>query len=115
MRGRTAGVPQISIGQPIIDGDLDKQIIRRYIKRNIQKLTYCYERELLAKPMLAGTVMVDFAISPNGNVAKAAAKGVDTVVSDCVAGVIRGIEFPKPKGGGSVHVQYPFIFVSTGG
>ncbi|HEY0192883.1 MAG TPA: FHA domain-containing protein, partial [Kofleriaceae bacterium] len=50
MRGRTAAVPTVSIGQPNSQGDLDKAIIRRYIKRNIQKIQYCYEKQLLAKP-----------------------------------------------------------------
>ena len=27
-----------------------------------------------------------------------------------VAGVIKNIEFPKPKGGGGVQVNYPFTF-----
>src|SRR5512147_1602155 len=44
MRGRTAAVPTVSIGQPNAQGDLDKAIIRRYIKRNQQKIQYCYEK-----------------------------------------------------------------------
>ena len=68
MRGRTAAVPTVSIGQPNAQGDLDKAIIRRYIKRNIQKITYCYEKQLLAKPGLSGTVSTQFFITPNGNV-----------------------------------------------
>ena len=36
-------------------------------------------------------------------------------MSSCVAGVIKGIEFPKPKGGGGVQVNYPFNFRPTGG
>ncbi len=57
MRGRTAAVPTVAIGQPNAQGDLDKAIIRRYIKRNQQKIQYCYEKELLAKPNLSGTVI----------------------------------------------------------
>ncbi len=110
MRGRTAAVPTVSIGQPNSQGDLDKAIIRRYIKRNIQKITYCYEKELLAKPALAGTLNTQFFITPNGNVAMAQATGFDREVASCVAKVIRDIEFPKPKGGGGVQVNYPFTF-----
>jgi hypothetical protein len=115
IRGRSSAVPQVKIGQPSAQGDLDKAIIRRYIKRNIQKITYCYEKELLAKPGLAGTVTTTFLIMPNGTVASSDGSGVDGSVSGCVAGVIKGIEFPKPKGGGSVKVNYPFIFRPTGG
>lgn len=114
MRGRSAAVPTVSIGQPNAQGDLDKAIIRRYIKRNIQKITYCYEKQLLAKPGLSGTVQTQFFITPNGNVASASGSGVDPEVANCVAQVIKNIEFPKPKGGGGVQVNYPFTFRPAG-
>jgi pSer/pThr/pTyr-binding forkhead associated (FHA) protein len=115
MRGRSAAVPTVSIGQPNAQGDLDKAIIRRYIKRNQQKIQYCYEKELLAKPNLSGTVMTNFLITPNGNVSTSSGSGVDPGVASCVANVIKNIEFPKPKGGGNVQVNYPFIFRLGGG
>jgi hypothetical protein len=115
MRGRTAAVPTVSIGQPSSQGDLDKAIIRRYIKRNLQKIQYCYEKQLLAKPTLSGTVQAQFFITPNGTVASSTGNGVDGEVSSCVADVIKNIEFPKPKGGGGVQVNYPFTFHSSGG
>ena len=115
MRGRQAAVPSVRIGQPQSVGDLDKAIIRRYIKRNIQKITYCYEKQLLASPGLEGTVNTQFFISPNGTVTTANASGVNGEVASCVASVIKGIEFPKPKGGGGVQVNYPFNFRPTGG
>jgi FHA domain len=115
MRGRTSAVPTVSIGTPQANGDLDKAIIRRYIKRNLAKIQYCYEKELLAKPSLSGTVQTQFLIMPNGTVASASGNGVDGSVASCVASVVKGIEFPKPKNGGSVQVNYPFIFRSSGG
>jgi pSer/pThr/pTyr-binding forkhead associated (FHA) protein len=114
MRGRTSAVPTVSIGQPSAEGDLDKAIIRRYIKRNIQKIQYCYEKQLLAKPTIAGTVQAQFFITPNGTVAQSNGSGVDPEVASCVAAVIKNIEFPKPKGGGGVQVNYPFIFHASG-
>jgi hypothetical protein len=102
--------PAVAIGQPNAVGDLDKAVIRRYIKQNIQKITYCYEKQLLVKESLEGTVSTQFFISPNGSVAAANASGVDPDVASCVAGVIKGIQFPKPKGGGGVQVNYPFTF-----
>ena len=115
MRGRTSAVPTVSIGSPTANGDLDKAIIRRYIKRNLSKIQYCYEKELLAKPSLSGTVQTSFLIMPNGTVASASGNGVDGTVASCVASVVKAIEFPKPKNGGSVQVNYPFIFRSTSG
>jgi hypothetical protein len=114
MRGRTAAVPTVSIGQPNAQGDLDKAIIRRYIKRNIAKIQYCYEKELLAKSNLSGTVQTQFFITANGNVSQSVGNGVDPNVANCVAAVIQAIEFPKPKGGGGVQVNYPFTFRPAG-
>jgi hypothetical protein len=110
MRGRIAAVPTVALGQPSVKGDLDPAIVRRYIKRNIQKVDYCYEKQLLAKPGIAGTVQVQFFITPNGTVSRSDATGVDPEVASCVAGVIKDIEFPKPKDGGGVSVNYPFTF-----
>ena len=110
MRGRTDDLPTVSIGQPNASGgDLDKAIIRRYIKRNHQKIQYCYEKELLARPSLAGTARVRFIIGTDGLVSKARGEDLPPVDA-CVAKVIEAIEFPKPKSGGAVIVSYPFVF-----
>jgi hypothetical protein len=110
-RRHNPGVPPPPVvGQPTGTGDLDKAIIRRYIKRNIDKIGYCYEHELLANPEMEGTVTVSFFITPSGSVTGAQGSGFSQKVASCVAEVITGIEFPKPSGGGGVQVNYPFTF-----
>jgi hypothetical protein len=103
----------LSLGQPTVGGNLDKAIIRRYLKRNIQKLTYCYEKQLLANPKLEGTVTLELTIEDTGVVSTATAKGVDTNVETCIADVAKGIEFPKPKSG-SVKSTWPLKFKPSG-
>ena len=98
------------LGQPTLTGNLDRAIVRRYLKRNIQKLTYCYEKELLVKPGLAGTVTLAFTIAADGTVSHATGSGVDGEVSSCMAGVVADIVFPKPKSD-KVVVSYPFELV----
>ncbi|MBA3540944.1 MAG: AgmX/PglI C-terminal domain-containing protein [Deltaproteobacteria bacterium] len=110
MRRRSGPTPQVTLGAATATGDLDLTIIRRYIKRNIQKVTYCYEKQLLVHAKLAGTVTVKFVISATGVVTSATAKGVHADVSSCIAEVVNQIEFPKPKDGGSVRVTYPIAF-----
>jgi hypothetical protein len=112
--GRIADVPSTRIGQPTITGEYDKATLRRYIKRNIIKIQFCYEKRQLAKPTLAGTVTTQFFIKPDGKVAAANASGVDREVSRCVAEVFKAIEFPKPESGG-VQVTQPFTFRPDGG
>jgi hypothetical protein len=112
-RGAPSG-PTVSIGQPDAAlGDLDKAIIRRYVKRNIQKIQYCFEKQLLVHPALGGTVTAEFFITPSGEVATSKASGVDREVSSCIADVIKSIVFPKPKGSGGVMVHYPFVLASN--
>jgi hypothetical protein len=113
--GRSDPAPSVGIGESSAVGDLDKAIIRRYMKRNVPKIQYCYEKQLLVTLTLEGTVSTQFFIAPNGSVVMSKATGVDPAVASCVADVIRGIEFPKPKGAGGVQVNYPFTFRSTGG
>ncbi|HEX5060430.1 MAG TPA: AgmX/PglI C-terminal domain-containing protein [Kofleriaceae bacterium] len=112
-RKHPPGVPTPIIGQPDAKGGLDKSIIRRYIKRNIDKIKYCYEKQLLAKPGLEGTVSVSFFITPAGSVTSSTGAGVDPTVANCVADVVSTIEFPRPDGGG-VQVNYPFTFHPAG-
>lgn len=114
LRRHVAQGPSTDIGRPVIGGDLDRSIIRRYIRQNIDKISYCYEKQLLSKPGLAGTVSVQFLIAGNGSVQASSGAGVDGEVSSCVAGVIKNIKFPAPKNGGNVQVNYPFNFHAAG-
>ena len=115
MHGRRAGTPHVNIGNATATGDLDKNIIRRYIRQRLPQFQHCYEKELVVKTTLAGTVTTQFTISGNGQVISARASGIgDTNVENCVAEVVRSIQFPKPTGGGLVNVTYPFIFQSHG-
>jgi hypothetical protein len=91
---------------------LDKAIIRRYVKHNLLKIQSCYEQALASKPKLAGTLTARFTIGEHGSVTSTYASGVDPWVETCVAQVIGGIEFPKPKDNKKVDVVYPFTFRS---
>jgi hypothetical protein len=112
-RGHQPAVPRI--GEPVTHGaDYSKSIIRRYIRRHINEIGYCYEKQLLAHPDLGGELQVKFFISPTGAVQSASGAGFDHEVSSCVARVIQTIEFPSTGGGGGVEVNYPFTFHPMG-
>lgn len=89
--------PSLSIGTAQIQGDLDHAVVRRYLKRNQSKLLYCYQRRLLASPGIGGVLRVELTIDSNGQVPEVNALGVDPEVASCIAGVVKAIEFPKPK------------------
>jgi len=106
---RAAVAPRVVIGQSISVGGLDKNIIRRYVRQRINAIRYCYEKQLVREPDLAGTVTARFTIASTGVVSEASADGLGRpAVESCIAGVIRGIQFPISNGGGVVKVTYPF-------
>jgi hypothetical protein len=112
--GRGRAVATVSLGDADAKGDLDKAIIRRYIRRDFQKLRYCYEKELLTDKRLGGTVTAEFTIAENGKVRSSTASGMkNTNVETCIASVIKRIEFPKPIQG-TVSVKYPMTFQPAG-
>jgi hypothetical protein len=114
MRARVSGVPTVILcGGPapcVVTGDLDKAMIRRYIRRVIPKIQYCYEKRLLVDARLAGVVATEFLIDADGKVAEATTEGVHEDVAGCVADVIRTIEFPRSATRTSTRVSYPFTF-----
>ncbi len=115
---RVAKVPTVTLTQPVACTQdspcLDKEIIRRYVKRNIEKITYCYEKELLANPGLEGTVTVNFTLNGNGRVMQSTATGVDPTVSSCIAAVVSNIRFPKVGDDGIYPIKYPFQLRPSG-
>ncbi|HEY4178550.1 MAG TPA: AgmX/PglI C-terminal domain-containing protein [Kofleriaceae bacterium] len=113
--GASFTMPSISIGQPTTTGDLDKAIIRRYIKRNIQKFQYCYEKQLLTMPQAAGTMTMNFTIQPDGHVNDARVSAPTYEISACATTVVNDIEFPKPKDEQPVKVSYPITMRPAGG
>jgi hypothetical protein len=117
-RAREARAPTVVMcGRPgcaLAIGDQDKAIIRRYIRRELPKIRYCYEKELLARPALIGDIATEFLIAPDGRVTGSHAEGFDATVASCVAEVIGNIQFPRAPRGGSTQVHYPFVFRPTG-
>jgi TonB family protein len=116
--GRRAKAPDVIPGQANVRGSLDKEIIRRIIRRHINEVKYCYEQELVRKPELGGRVAVQFTIAATGQVV-ASVLSQSTMgnprVENCVVQAVRRWEFPKPLGGGIVIVTYPFNFTPAGG
>ena len=95
-------------------GDMDKSIIRRYIRRKLPAITGCYEKQLLVDSTVTGTVETAFLIDPTGHVRDITATGMQPEVASCIATVISSIQFPLSNGGGSTQVHYPFSFITTG-
>jgi TonB family protein len=116
LKGRKAGAPEVVPGTAEVRGSLDKELIRRIIRRHINEVKFCYERELTRNAELQGRVMVQFTIGGNGAVMASIVQSStlgNPGVEQCIAGAVRRWEFPKPQGG-IVVVTYPFVLKSAG-
>jgi hypothetical protein len=112
------GQSKISTGGmgAVIMGALKRSVIDSYIRRNLAKVRWCYEKELAKKPTLFGRIAIEFTISKSGAVSKSNVKRTtmgNAAVEKCVARQIKKIRFPKPLGGGIVVVNYPFVFKNS--
>jgi TonB family protein len=115
--GRRARVPRVTAGRAEVMGSLDKEIIRRIIRRHINEVKFCYQKELMANESLAGRVIVQFTIAATGRVIVSKVQSStlgNSKVEKCIAMAVRRWLFPKPKGGGIVHVSYPFVLKAAG-
>ena len=112
-------VPTLSTSEPSVEGNIDGELIRQVIRRNSAQIRACYEEQLIRYPQLAGRVAIRFVINSEGSVDSSrvqhsAMAPKNTEIGNCVANKIRLLEFPRPKGGGTAQVTYPFIFKPAG-
>lgn len=107
----TAGIPS----ETVVLGSMDPDVIRRILRENIPQFRSCYQRELNRNNSkdISGSIRLVFTIAASGSVSNAGVDGQTALpanVKSCVVGVLRGIQFPSPMGGGTVDVKQPFNF-----
>lgn len=114
-------VPRGPIATPGIlnvkGGGLDKEIIRRVVRRHVNEVKYCYEQGMRANPTLGGRVVVSFTIGRNGEVLSSVLQSSSlrsVAVESCVVQAVRRWTFPQPSGGGLAIVSYPFLLTPAG-
>ncbi len=106
----TAGMP----GETVVLGSMDPDTIRRILLEHLPQFRYCYQRELEKTGAEAsGAIKLNFTIGASGHVSNAGVDGSSSLPTDvkkCVVGVLKGIVFPEPMGGGTVEVKQPMNF-----
>jgi hypothetical protein len=107
-----AGVPT----ETVVLGSIDPDIIRSILREHIPQFRYCYQSELdrNKKPgEISGILYLNFVIGASGRVISTNLKG-DSIfngdIKNCVNDVLKGIQFPAPKGSGNVEVKQPINF-----
>jgi len=116
LKDHKTGTPEPK-GVVKVKGALSKEIIRRVVRRHLNQVRYCYQQELQSSPDLYGRVMVRFAIVGTGQVATSVVESstlANHTVETCITQAVRRWLFPKPEGGGTVVVSYPFVLRAAG-
>jgi len=114
--GEVRGTVDSVDSQTKVEGQLAREKVAKVIQQHQGEIQGCYERELLSNAGLAGKVTFEWTITRQGDVSGAREKSStlnSAAVSNCILKIIRGMSFPKPKGG-SVTISYPFMFRSGG-
>jgi TonB family protein len=109
--------PDVLPGVASVRGSLDKDIIRRIVRRHINEVKYCYDQALARQPKLDGRMVAQFTIAGSGQVlASAVASSTlgSPAVEMCVTKAIMRWQFPAPDKGGLAIVSYPFQFSPAG-
>jgi hypothetical protein len=94
--------PRVKLGAPTVQGALDPEIVRRVLRRHLAAIRYCYEKEQVKSPQLAGEVRLAFTIGARGEVAAVSVASTtlqSTAVESCLLGRMRTMMFPEPEKG----------------
>jgi hypothetical protein len=93
-------------------GALPKDMIRRIVKAHVNEVRYCYNEGLTKDPELAGRVVVQFVVGPEGGPpTKSAVESTDLEdgeVAECIASAVGRWQFPRPGNDEHVLITYPF-------
>jgi len=110
---RSAAAPRVRAGRAVVMGSVSAATIRSVFRRYQPKIRHVYEKALKRSPALTGKIVVKLTIGADGKVAKTEITQ-DTLQDASLAAellkVLSRMRFPKPKGGGSMVVTYPFVF-----
>lgn len=104
-------------GRPVVSNTSDKLPVDAVIKRHMAQISYGYNKELPANPTLAGKITIKFVIAKDGTVSSATVKEstmpgeAGKRVGDALCSEFKKFQFPEPKDGSSVIVNYPFEFI----
>jgi hypothetical protein len=102
----------IASGLGRVEGSLSRGEVMAVINRAMGRITRCYEAALNRSAAVSGRIVFEWTIQPTGataGVRQASSTIADPTLSNCIAGVIRGLRFPRPQGG-PVSISFPFMF-----
>ncbi len=103
----------------VVLGSMDPELLRKILKEYLPQFRHCYQKELESNEAAKGVIDLHFRINADGSVSNINIRGKRAKFSasgtTCMGGVLKLIDFPKPKGGGVVDVKQPLNFFSERG
>ncbi|MFT6070666.1 MAG: pSer/pThr/pTyr-binding forkhead associated (FHA) protein [Bacteriovoracaceae bacterium] len=100
--------------ETVVLGSMDPELLRKILREYLPQFRHCYQQELERSEEAKGVVDLNFRIGKSGRVTTVNIKSKKAKFSssgtNCMAGVLKLIDFPKPKGGGMVDVKQPLNF-----
>jgi hypothetical protein len=101
----------------VVLGSMDPELLRKILKEYLPQFRHCYQQELQRQgDHIKGVIDLNFRIGKSGQVSRVNIKTKQTQMSgsgtNCMAKVLRMIDFPSPKGDGIVDVKQPLNFQS---
>lgn len=110
--GRGAGRPAPTVRLGIVNttGSLDRSVAERIVRRNLNRIRFCYERERSSAPALTGQLSIRLDVGADGRVTgtQVSSSSMPDPVDRCVESVARRLRFPEVAGGATVTVPYRF-------
>ncbi len=110
--------------ETVVMGAIDADAVEAALMAHKDEFRLCYEKRINADtPKLSGRIGLSFVIGSSGRVNQAGVESTTINYPDpsqkgllegCVIDVIKRIDFPKPRGGGVVQVNYPFKYDPMG-
>lgn len=95
-----------------LEEGLSRDEVGRVIHAHREEIQFCYESSLLKNPHVQGKLLMKFTVSSSGQVSttQVVESEVGSFMEKCLQEKLKAWNFPKPKGGVTVAVQYPFLF-----
>lgn len=107
---------QPKAGEPGDDGPpLTPEEVRLVVRAKLPEIRGCFEAGLRRSPEIGGRVLLRFTINSRGkpeNVRVVEDHLGEAAVSDCIIARLAEWQFPRPRGGASIEIAYPFVFSS---
>ena len=117
--GSGTGISAIAVSNSdmVLQGGISRYAINATIAKYLNQVRRCYETQLKTKPELQGLVEMSFEINSGGMLNFANVKRTtlhDAATESCISKKMMTWQFPKPKGGVTVPVKYPFMLRPVG-